>query len=121
MPDAFKITDAHLQAFSHQQNKRFEDEMIAYFRQHYPQESAELGEDGLRKLISEGVEKAKTYYIYREVDVARYLQFRVAIRQDFDDCRELPWVHEILTSERLLAPDKLEQIARRWTASAGEA
>jgi hypothetical protein len=121
MPDTFKITDAHLQAFAQQQNQRFADEMIAYFRQHYPRQSAELGEDGLRKLIDEGVEKAKTYYIYREVDAARYLQFMVAIRRDFDDCRALPWAHEILTSERLLAPDKLEQIARRWTASEGEA
>lgn len=121
MPDTFKITDAHLQAFSQQQKKRFADEMIAYFRQHYPQQSAEIGEDGLRKLIDQGVEKAKTYYVYREVDAARYIQFMVAIRRDFDDCRELPWAHEILSSERLLAPDKLEQIARRRTARLAEA
>ena len=115
MPQTFRITDAHLQAFSQQQRQRFADEMLAYFRQHYPRESAGLGEDGLRKLIDEGVEKAKTYYIYREVDVARYLQFMVAIRRDFDDCPELPWAHEILTSERLLAPDKLDRIASMWT------
>lgn len=111
---------AHLQAFSDQQAGRFADEMVVYFKQHYPRQSATIGDDGLRALIDEGVEKAKTYYIYREVDVARYLQFMVAFRRDFDDCRELPQVHQILISRRVLAPDKLERIARLCTGGAGK-
>ena len=121
MPQFFRISEAHLQAFSAQQRQRFENEMVAYFKQHYPRQAAQLGDDGLRELIAEGTEKAKTYYIYREVDVARYLQCMVAIRRDFDDCPELPWAHEILTSERWLAPEKLERIAQRWTQSQTEA
>jgi hypothetical protein len=120
MPRSFMINQAHLEAFSKPQTKRFADEMVAYFKQYYPKESAELGEDGLRELIDEGVEKAKSYDTYREVDVARYIQFMVAIRRDFDTSDQTPWAGPILTNDTLLAPDKLEQVTACWTGGPKE-
>ena len=113
MPRLFKMTDAHMEAFSKQQRQRFEDEMVAYFREHYPADAVRMGDDGLRELINEGIAKADIYGICVEADVARYIQFMVALRRDFDDCAQMPWAHEILTDKRMAAPEKLERIAQR--------
>ncbi len=99
MPRRFKITDAHMKAFSEQQRTRFEEEMAVYLSKEYPQETKPLGDDGLSELIGDGVDKAKTYNIILERDVARYIEFMVILAPDFDDSPETPWAKDILTNE----------------------
>jgi len=85
-----------------------------YFREYHPRESAQLGEDGLRELIDEGIAKAGSYGIHREGGVGRYVQFMVAIRRDFDTSDETPWTRPIVADRNLTPPEKLERIASVW-------
>ncbi len=103
-------------AFSEQQRQRFEDEMVVYLNENYPVEAKKYSEKGLRDMIRDGIDKAKGYDIVLECDVARYIQFMVAIHPDFDDSPQTPWAKPILTHRRLPANEKLEQIAATWTA-----
>jgi hypothetical protein len=110
MPRSFVISDAQMQAFSDQQRKRFADEMVVYFRQEYPKESANLGEEGLRELIDEGIETAKGYHIVLEPEVADYLELMVAVAPDFDTSSKTPWAQGILTDDTLTGPEKIERV-----------
>src|SRR5262249_32065729 len=120
MPRTFQMTEQHMAAFATQQRGRFEDEMVDYFHREYADESRRLGDEQLRELIREGVEKGNSYYIVREVDVARFIQFMVAIAPDFDVSDKTPWARAILTDFQTPAPQKLERIAQFWTCERGE-
>lgn len=121
MPRTFTMSDAHMQAFSAQQQERFTDEMIAYLKKFYPGKLGTLGEPAAREQIARGIAKAKSYYILLEEDVARYIQFMFAIAPDFDDSKQTPWARPILADQRLPARAKLDQIGVLWEshASAG--
>ncbi len=110
MPKPFEMTDAHMQAFSAQQRRRFEDEMVVHLRKEFPDETADLGEDGLRGMIREGIDKAKGYTITLERDVARYLELMLALSPTFDDGEEYPWAPDILKQGEMTGRDKIERI-----------
>ena len=79
MPRSFKMSDAHMQAFSEQQRLRFEDEMVVHLQKKFPEETGRVSEDWLREMIREGTATAKGYDIVLEPDVARYLELMLAL------------------------------------------
>ena len=118
MPRTFQISEAHTAAFSEQQRQRFEDEMVEYFKREYAGDVKRIGEPGMRSLIQDGIRKAETYKITAEADVARYLQFRVAIAPDFDTT---DWAAPLLADERLTPARKLQGVADAWAGNGGGA
>lgn len=110
MPRRFVVSDAHMEAFSKQQRKRFEDEMVLHLTREFPEEANRVGEDWLREMIREGVQSAEGYNILLERDVARYLELMLAISPDFDDSDKTPWAKDILTDERMTGQEKLDRI-----------
>lgn len=118
MPRRFIISSAHLEAFSEQQRRRFEDEMIAHLRGAYPDETADMSEAALCELVQEGIQKAKSYHVILERDVARYIKFMVEMSPDFDESEKTPWAKQILTRRMMTAQAKLDQIEKK--ASAGD-
>ena len=51
MPQSFKITETHMEAFSKQQEERFEDEMVVHLTREFPDEANRMGEAGRRKAL----------------------------------------------------------------------
>ena len=113
MPRTFQISDTHMAAFSAQQRERFVREMMVYLKEVYPDETKKLGDAKLRELVETGIDKSKGYNIVLERDVARYIEFMIAIAPNFDDSKETPWAKPILSERRSTAPSKLDRIADR--------
>ncbi len=111
MPDTFIITGAHLEAFSRQQIRRFEDEMVTHLRKTHPARSAGMSESDLRALIARGIITARGYDILLEPDVARYIEFMLILAPDFDRSDQTPWAAGILTRRRVPGNVKLDAIA----------
>lgn len=118
MNRTFEMTSRHLSAFARQQALRFEDEMVAHLRREYPAESSRMGESRLRELIRTGIERARTYHIVLEADVAGYIELMLAVSPDFDHGAATPWAGAIL-SQRIPGAAKLEQILERLVFEAG--
>lgn len=118
MPRTFTMSDAHMQAFSGQQQDRFTNEMLDYLKKYYPEKIAKMGEAAARQQIAAGITKAKSYHILLEEDVARYIQFMFAMAPDFDDSKQTPWAQPILSDRHLPAKAKLDQIAALWEGHA---
>jgi hypothetical protein len=97
-------------AFSEQQRKRFEDEMVVYLQKEHPVEAKKYSEKGLRDMIRDGIDKAKGYDITWECHVARYIELMLALSPDFDESKKTPWAKEILTQRRAIAKSKLDRI-----------
>ena len=101
------ITDAAAQAFSGRERERFENEMFAHLSSKFPADAEDIGEESLRNLIRTGIDKARSYSILAERDVARYVELCVAVSADFD---EAPSTHEVLTANWIPAHEKMERL-----------
>lgn len=111
MPRSFTISDTHLAAFSAQQSKRFEDDMLAYLQAEYPEKCQKMGEPWVRELIQMGIDKAKGYDLVLEDDVARFIEMLAAISPSFDEeGSATPWANGILTRRRTPGRDKINAL-----------
>jgi len=110
MPRTFKISEAHMAAFSEQQRKRFEDEMVVYLNESYPVKAKKYSEKGLRDMIRDGIDKAKGYNITRECDLARYIELMLVLSPDFDENEKTTWAKEVLTQRRATGDFKINRI-----------
>jgi hypothetical protein len=84
--------------------------MVVHLKREYPAEANKMGEQWLRELIREGITTAEGYHITLEDDVARYLEFMLALSPDFDESPKTPWVQEILSNDQLTGEEKLDRI-----------
>ncbi len=78
------------------QSRRFEEQLAAHLRRHFPGPCARLGEAGLREAIRHGRRKAARYRIVAERDVCKFVSLALVFGRDFDEDPRLPWAGAIL-------------------------
>lgn len=96
----------------------FVDRMVNYLRGKYPNElEKHLGEGAwngeVKQLVYEGMEKAGSYDIKSERDVAGFLELMVMTERNFDKSRDYAWANRILIDPALPASGKVELIHER--------
>ena len=91
--------------------KRFEDQVLAHLKTAFPETFEQKGEEGLRRIIRDGMEHTRHYGLVSEYDIARFLILRV-LREDFDTNPETPWVGTVLNSTVLSPHLKMDQLCR---------
>lgn len=106
----FTLRKEHTEAFAENYRIEFEERMVSHLRVRFPSQFDQYGEDKVRKLIWEGVERAKRYGIRAQPDVARFIRFMFAIGPDFDTARKTAWIRPILEDTSVPAADRLERI-----------
>lgn len=109
MGQAFEMTERHMAAFERQQRQRFEDEMFEHLRSAFPADFARVGETEVRSMIRDGIDRARSYDIVMECDVARYVELMLTMGPDFDRSTVTSWAGEILAGTDTGA-EKLDQI-----------
>ena len=88
-----------------------EDRMMVHLQRFFPQQSAALGESGIRETIRYGIERAESYGIVDEGDVSKYLDLMIVFNQDFDTSPETSRAGLILNQEFLTDPaSKVERL-----------
>jgi hypothetical protein len=85
--------------------RRFEDDLIAHFRDRLPGHMEQLGDDGAREAIRHGVVRAAGYGIVREPGVAAYVKLMFVLGPDFDRDPRLGWAEAILASPDVIDED----------------
>ena len=96
--------------FSQYMLKSFEDRTYQHLEELVPGKVRKLGEEGIRKQIRAGIDRADEYDIVREADVAKFIDLKFVIHQEFDTHPELPWVQEILNDGSLDGEQKIAKI-----------
>lgn len=94
----------------------FENRMYAHATKVFPDECKALGEEGVRRLIKEGIERAARYGIEIEYDVARFVDLQYILAPDFDTNPEIPWAAAILKAPDLDATKRLDRLYERTEA-----
>ena len=106
----FIIRDRHKQALAQAAQEGFEDRMVVSLGNRFHKECTELGEEGVRRRIRDGLERAKTYGITAERDVARFIRLMFGIRPDFDTSRKTRWAGEILQQTDVPPAERLDRV-----------
>jgi len=68
---------------------------------HLPTRSARVGEDALRALIRDGVQRANGHGFTIEYDVSRYIILMLMLGRGFDEDDKIPWAREMLADQGL--------------------
>ena len=102
----------HMEAFSRTAVESFEDRMVARLGIRFPAECEELGDEGVRERIRDGMERSTQYEIRTERDVAHFIRLMFGIRPDFDTSRKTAWAKEILKDTQLPANQRLSTIGK---------
>lgn len=90
--------------------KRFEDWMVVHLQSTFPEQTKDMMEPDLRKMIQAGIDNAAKYDVTDEADVERYLECMVAYGPDFDTDSKTSWAGAILKNENLTGTEKMNQI-----------
>lgn len=98
------IRKEQMDIFEDNMIKHFEDRLVAHVNSHFPDKSRELGDEHLRTMINNGVQRAKIYKVLFERDIAKYVHLVFAFHEDFDKDPELPWAAQILNDDTLVGP-----------------
>ncbi len=106
----FVVRQGHFDAFAESYNETFEDRMARHLPIKFPAQCDELGEQGLRRRIRDGVERAKRHKIQSQTDVARFIRFMFTLGPDFDTARKTNWVRPILADSDASAGQRLDRI-----------
>lgn len=96
-----KIRAEQMEVFRQYMLRGFEDLMVEHLNRYLPEKSAAVGEEGLRGLIRDGIEKARARGFTIEYDVSRYIALMLLLGPEFEEDERLPWAAEILADERL--------------------
>jgi len=113
------IRQEQMEILSRQRRQQFEERLLEHLKQVMPERCQELGDDRLRAEIRYGIERAMSYDIAAERDVASYLAVMLRFGRDFDQSPERPWVQSILTDRTSSAENRLRRL--RWRLSQAEA
>jgi len=98
------IRKEQLQVLAASRRKDFESRLISHLRKWFPDQTAQLGETGLRTWISHGHQRAAEYGFASERDICKYLDLMLVFGRDFDTDPKYAWASLFLSGKSLHTP-----------------
>lgn len=105
--------------------KRFEDRVVRHIADSHPAQFNKLvspssGDEPVRILVRQGIEKAAGYQIRSERDVERFIDLLVVLGRDFETRADAAWAKDILRDQNLSGCARLELIQQQLPARLGD-
>jgi hypothetical protein len=116
-----QIRPAQLETFERNALRQFEDEMVVHLKKFHPSHASAAGEEGLRRMIRTGIERAKAYGFTLRGPVQFYLEQMMIYGHDYDTDPLLPWAGRALGSggpNELDRADRMHELALDYHARA---
>ena len=99
-----------MDALSSSMRKQFEDRLWDHLKTAYSNQIARMAEQEVRNSIRVGTERAGSYGITTERDVARFIDLMYFLSADFDTNAETSWVRLILDDPKIEPAAKMDLI-----------
>jgi hypothetical protein len=117
----FQIRSAHRQAWEKAAREEFEQEMLEHLKGFAPRPCEAAGEQGVRRIIRTGLERAARYRFTNCGSARFYIELMFLLGSDFDTDPLLPWAAPILNDRRdrdqLERADRLHDELRAYLAA----
>jgi hypothetical protein len=108
-----QMRQEQMNAFAAASRRRFEDRIVAYIDEAYPEETFDLTDTDLRNRTHKAVEKAISYGIETENDVVEFVELNFELGDDFDTNPAYAWVSDILRQPHQNGRRKIMEIQER--------
>jgi hypothetical protein len=116
------IRTKQMQALAENMRKGFEDRMASHLAKRFHDRIAMMDELSIRESIRKGIERAASYGVSTEYDVARYIELMYMFTEDFDTSSDTPWAGLILEDPNMDSRPKMNELwdrAHQETRSPG--
>src|ERR1700733_11829148 len=90
------IRRQQFEALEQASRRNFRDRATAHIATEYPEYSSEVSEEGTRRLVIAGIEKAAEPGITTEGAVLVFIELMVEVGISFERSPDRKWVHKIL-------------------------
>ena len=107
---SLKIRPEQMKEFNEHVSLQFENNMLDYLQEEYPQEAKFYSSEELRQLVKSGIEKAVSYGITIKRDAADYITLMLLHGADFEHLPQNQWALEILEDEDMAGGTKILQL-----------
>src|SRR5262245_45903185 len=88
----------------------FEDRMVDHLNQFFGFKTERMGEKAVRQSIQDGIQRASQYDVEVERDVARFIDLKFALTQEWDTQPEMDWAKKLLDDRTLNGEEKMDFI-----------
>jgi len=107
------IRKEQMDALSEALSEAFEDDRVKHIASKYPDFFDEMGEEDVRQLVRQGMEKSKMYGVQARNDVAFLIDLMVEFGPDFEREGKILWTGDILRNHGLSGNGKISLIDTR--------
>lgn len=108
----FQLDDRHVAAFVQAVQREVRSRLLQHVRDFFPEQCKALGEDALRDVVDEGIERASSYQLSHEGPIRHFLELMFTLGSDFDLAFRPPSAQQILKSHELSDHEKMERLMR---------
>jgi len=106
----FVIRNVQMEVLKEESYQQFVDETVVHMRTNYPEQTNEMSDADLQKLVGDGADKAEPYSVVTVTDVRRFLGCMLELGQDFDIAPQTDWAGEILRRKDVSGTQKMDEI-----------
>ncbi|MFO0617554.1 MAG: hypothetical protein U0414_33480 [Polyangiaceae bacterium] len=99
--------------------RRFAERMEAYVARAYPEHHESLGDEGTRRLVERGIERARSLEIDDPHAQAGLILLMVEFGEKLERSPERAWGERMLSSRDLPGPIRVSAVRARFAASTG--
>jgi|SRR5580698_618850 hypothetical protein len=107
------IRRQQFEALEQASRRNFRDRATAHIAAEYPEYFSEAGEEGTRRLVLAGIEKAAAHGITTEGAVLVFIELMVEVGTDFGRSPDRNWVYKILAHPTLPGNCKVDAVQKR--------
>jgi hypothetical protein len=87
------------------------DFMQSHLSEHFPDHCHALGQEGVRRAIEAGIERAGQYGMVSERDVCKFIDLQFSFGHSFDSDGTHPWATAVLANPEIHNPTtKIEEL-----------
>ena len=104
------IRRQQMEAFIRVEQEKFERRMLESLKQDWPDQFGRRGEEGARKSIRTGIERAEKYGLTLEGHVSTYINLMWLYGDGFDQDPQQGWAQQILQAPDLEAQEKADRL-----------
>jgi hypothetical protein len=98
---------------------QYGERLFAHLVDHYPDDHARLGDEGLRRHVQVAIDTGARHQILGEGSVATLAELMLEFGETFERSPDQAWVRTILEHPRLPAALKVQVVAERLRARSG--
>ncbi|MGE4296629.1 MAG: hypothetical protein AB7E47_01250 [Desulfovibrionaceae bacterium] len=102
--------EAQKALFREMQEGVFVGELAARLRRYWPGPCADLGDEGVRRRIGLGMERAQHYGMVTSYNISRYVYCMMELGDDFDTDPACAFAGEILRDERYDPTTRMDRL-----------